>query len=442
MADPSERFAHGDFWDRYSQSWESEVKPRIEGEILGEEWTHPERTRFVYERFASPYLSPSARVVEIGPGGGKFSRRLVEQCRELLLVDISREMLQRANRVIGGRAREVLIDDGQIDGVASASVDLVFSYDVFIHLESEEVFRYLAEVNRILKTGGVFSVHTSSFESRWGMHSYFQQVRDHQPLIGQRYGGRMYPMSAGILRRLAEHSGFSVRDAHADRDDKDIIFALRKTRPARPWAFLTTPDLYRRYELSERIGGSDRRELYAGLSLASGQPVILAVGDCEDRLLIATAAAEVPRHPCLAAPRGWDALAGVGIVRYSGQRPHAIATHCGENAGSERPGELEALGRLLEGLLEAHGSGLAHGELGSGFVLGDSQAEYPQILGWVDRCELPDADACERDLAAIAPILAAAATANGVEELAEIARQLGRDPNETTAVRTAEKFLA
>ena len=441
MSDPSQPFTHGAFWDRYSQNWDEEIRPHIEGTVLGEEWTAPARTRFIFERFAEPYLSTSARVVEIGPGGGKFSREIVGRCRELVLVDISREMLRRANRACDGRAREVLIEDGNFQDLDPGSIDLVFSYDVFIHLESEEVFRYFAEVNKILRTGGVFSVHTSSYESRWGFHSYLQQIRGHQQDIGTRYGGRMYPMSESILRRFAEHSGFVVVDAYSNREDRDVILALRKARPAHPWTFATTPELYRRFELSERVGGSDRRELYAALSPETGEPLILAVGDVDDPRLRATARVSAPEHPSLAAARGWEEHAGIGIVRFrepGGLRlPEVLARG---DSGSSGDARGKQLGRLLEGLLEAHAAGLVHGELTADFILETDTGL--KLFGLMT----PDAREIEElrsnDLAGVASILASVAPHTGkAAELEEIVGELERHPRVSLVDQAARRLI-
>ena len=416
-------FDHGEFWDQYSQSWAEQFAAQDSIEILGEEWASPDRTRFLFERFAQPYLHSSAQVVEIGPGGGKFSRRLVEHCHELSLVDISHEMLQRANRACGGRARALKIEDGSLAAIEPASVDLVFSYDVFIHLESEEVFRYLAEVNRILKPGGIFSVHTSNFESRWGLHSYFQQLRDRQPMIGSRYGGRVYPMTDAILRRFAEHTGFAVADSFTSRIDRDIIYALRKARPARPWSFITQPDLYQRFELSERVGGSDRRELYTALSLESGAELLLVLGDAEDGVLQAIAHAAIPEHPCLPAPQGLETHAGIAMVSF----PPVHGLCLSRLLAADSPGLPAQLGRLFEGLLQAHGAGLVHGELGDDFIVHGDATGALRLVG-IHEPEAPRADALRaQDLAAAGRILGAVASTTSAD-VAEIAAELAQRP--------------
>lgn len=376
---PSKDFDHGDFWDSYSKSWDDLVGSRIGGGILGEEWAAPDRTQFVFERFALPFLRPDARVVEIGPGGGKFSRLIIERCHELALVDISQEMLQRANAACSGRARELLVQDGNLEALASSSVDLVFSYDVFIHLEAEEIFRYFAEVNRVLIAGGIFSVHSSTYESRWGFHSFLQQMRDNHRRIGERYGGRMYPLTSSILRRFAEHSGFEVSDHYHHRDDKDIIFALRKTRPSRPWIILSQPDLAQQIEISERVGGSDTRELFALRDLTSGQLGMGLVGDSGDSRLEPYGTTSLPEHPCLPKPQNSIAAAGISAVVFEDQRGRPIDLSL--STAESWLGLANRLAQLVHAVITAHGAGFVHGELSADFVIEDRATGCYKLYG-------------------------------------------------------------
>ncbi len=437
---PSDPFAHAEFWNGYSRRWDETVRPHIDGDILGEEWAPPDHTRYVFERFAAPYLRPDARVVEIGPGGGKFSRLLIERCRELVLVDISREMLARANRACGGRAREVLVEDGRLAALETAGVDLVFSYDVFIHLESEEVLRYLAEVNRVLRQGGIFSIHTSNFESRWGLHSYLQQLGHGMHRIGSRYGGRMYPLTPTILRRLAEHSGFAVADRHANPKDKDILYALRKARPARLWTFLTSPELHGRFELCERFGGSDRHELVAALEVETGDKVVLALGDSADPALAAIGHAQVPDHPCLAAPAGWHEHGSIGIVRF----PLACGRGLSQQPSQDsRPPAAAAFGKLLEGLLAAHAAGLTHGNLGPELIAETEDGTGLLLFGLAAPEPADAADLRARDIAAVGPMLeAAAGRGDAPAGLAAAAGELASHPGAATLARITATLLA
>ncbi len=432
---PEKEFDHADFWNSYSRSWEDRVGPRIGGGILGEEWAPPEHTRFIFERFAEPYLHPEATVVEIGPGGGKFSRLLVDRCRELFLVDISREMIQRANAACAGKAKELLVRDGQLDSLENESIDLVFSYDVFIHLEAEEVFRYFAEVNRALKKGGTFSVHSSTYESRWGFHSFLQQLRDNHPRIGQRYGGRMYPLTSAIVRRFAEHSGFEEIDHHSGPDDKDIIFALRKVRPARPWHLLSRPELAREIELSERIGGSDERELYALRDLQTGALGLGLIGDSTHPELQATANAELPEHSCLPKPLRFVSGAGQAIVVFGDLRGDRIQVKTPAPAGWRR---LEdRLAQLVQGVLLAHERGLAHGEISTRTVIEERASGICKLFGFYAPPDDSKPSRQEKDLRDLGSLLGAMLPLEHSPNLGKALGELVASPTSRLALQVA-----
>ncbi len=244
----SKDFDHGGFWNAYSSRWEKEgdgqwtPKP---GAVLGAEWGDDAQAVAIVERYVKPYLAPGGRVLEIGPGGGKFSRLLDRLAGDLILADIAKGMLERTAASLPRRPRTLLLDGSSLAPEADSTIDFVFSYDVFIHLESEEIFRYFAEANRVLVPRGHFLVHTSTLESAFGFHAYFRQLRDHQRDIGHRYGGRMYPLTMSVFRRFAEHSGFEIVDQHGDFSDRDLVLLLRKTHPAWAWRFATVPEPWR-----------------------------------------------------------------------------------------------------------------------------------------------------------------------------------------------------
>lgn len=369
-----EELDHGSFWDAYSAWWAQEMKARFAGAVLGTEWDVPGAVGEVLAKFAAPYADPGSTVLEIGPGGGRFSKHLVHLARRLVLADVSEAMLRRASEACAGRAELIRITDGSLEPVPEASVDLAFAYDVFLHLELEEVFRYLAEVNRVLRPGGVFSVHLTTLESRWGFHAFLDQLRNNLHLVGRRYGGRMHPLSDPIARKLAEHSGFEVVRAEAGADSRDLLYALLKDRPARPWLVLTDPALACAFQLSQRIGGSSRRELYAGVDATTGEPVTLMLTDLgrspagsSRQPPVDPVSRSVPRQRALV--RGRQVAAAV-YPAVSGRRIADI--------GELTPGQCRALASELQAL---NREGWTHGEPGPAFLF--RQGDGARLLGVV-----------------------------------------------------------
>lgn len=104
------------------------------------------------------------RAVEIGCGLGRICAALADSFSEVLGVDISPEMVQRARaEVHDPRVNFAVTDGATLTGVPDASVDFVLSFTVFQHIPSRAVIdRYVRETGRVLRPGGVFALQWNS----------------------------------------------------------------------------------------------------------------------------------------------------------------------------------------------------------------------------------------------------------------------------------------
>ncbi len=125
--------------------------------LYGLQWGDPdERSDLVAvrDRFVWPLVHPDKVTVEIGPGGGRWTRYLVP-CRTLYLVDRYPELLAELSRNFHAPNMVFVQNSGtDLPGIADKTVDLVFSYGTFVHFELPIIAAYLEEINRILKPGG------------------------------------------------------------------------------------------------------------------------------------------------------------------------------------------------------------------------------------------------------------------------------------------------
>ncbi|MSR75262.1 MAG: methyltransferase domain-containing protein [Planctomycetes bacterium] len=387
MAEEKRSFDHGGFWDSYAKRWDMHGDGdgvKRDG-VLGVEWTPEARTQWVFDRFARPFIKSGAKVLEIGPGGGKFSRMLTDAGVELTLCDISPVMLERAASVCSTQPHTALLDGTGLQPFADNTFDLVFSFDVFIHIEAEEFYRYLAEANRVLKTGGVFSVHTSTFESQYGMLAFLRQMRDHHPQIGTRYGGRMYPLTGNVLSRFAEHNGFVVTDRSESWEDRDLVQAFTKTTRAWPWIFITRSELYEKMEICERKGGSPSHPLYAVFIREDGREALMEIGAKGDPLIAARAAADVPLHKSTMVVRGkiqgsdfdaviYDYSRGVSLRRLLADPQFRIML-------DETSQFVSHLFVLVDGMQTAHKLGYVHGEISTETIFADDTTQALKLPG-------------------------------------------------------------
>jgi SAM-dependent methyltransferase len=107
-------------------------------------------------------LTGSQRVLEIGCGVGRMTRRLAALAGSVVAADVSPNMLEACRRNLAGHGNvEFLLvpGDGSLPGVPPQSVDLVFSYITFQHVPTVGAQqRYLAEAARALRPGGRMAI--------------------------------------------------------------------------------------------------------------------------------------------------------------------------------------------------------------------------------------------------------------------------------------------
>jgi len=135
------------------------------GDLYGCQWGDPEEGHEIVtlarDHYLLPLLGPSSTVVEIGPGGGRWTRYMTG-CRKVYAVDVSREMLDELARSFRHPFLVPVLGGGtDLAGVPDGCADLVWSYDVFVHLELDAIRAYLKEMWRVLRRGGQGVIHYS-----------------------------------------------------------------------------------------------------------------------------------------------------------------------------------------------------------------------------------------------------------------------------------------
>ena len=147
------------WWDRYDWSRGGEEWTADAAELRGVDpaaWKQA-----LVEDVLLRYVRPGSDVVEIGPGAGRWTEHLQPIARRLVLVDISARCLELCRRRFADAAS---VEYHQVDApslafLADRSIDAVWSYDAFVHIHATDTDRYLAEIARVLRPGGIAVVH-------------------------------------------------------------------------------------------------------------------------------------------------------------------------------------------------------------------------------------------------------------------------------------------
>lgn len=140
----------------------------------GEEWSvSPEFKRSVVDCILLPHTPKGGSVLEIGPGGGRWSEFIQKEAGRLVLVDLSPEAIESCKKRLRGY-KDVdfhVVDGASLSVVSSNTIDMVWSFDTFVHICPADIRSYLMEVARVLKRHGVAVIHHTTSETnaygRW-----------------------------------------------------------------------------------------------------------------------------------------------------------------------------------------------------------------------------------------------------------------------------------
>jgi ubiquinone/menaquinone biosynthesis C-methylase UbiE len=191
---------------------------------LGEEWTTSEEWKQgLVDEVLLPRVPAGGTVLEIGPGGGRWSVILAERADRLILVDVSPRVLEVAReRLVDAQHVSYVRSAGSdLPGVEDSTVNAIWSFDVFVHVAPVDQAGYLDEMARVLSPGGVALIHHADGRNRGRLPS--------------RTGWRA-PMSARLFARLARKRGFQVEEqlrswsggSHDLSAYGDVISVLRR----------------------------------------------------------------------------------------------------------------------------------------------------------------------------------------------------------------------
>jgi ubiquinone/menaquinone biosynthesis C-methylase UbiE len=139
----------------------------------GDEWSNPWGSpRMQWYGSILPRIReylPVGTILEIAPGFGRWTNFLSEHCNTLKAVDASEKCVAFCRKKFHQRKSISIYQNNgnNLDMIQNDSIDFVFSFDSFVHFDLNTVERYLAEISRTLKHGGIGFIHHSNLACRY-----------------------------------------------------------------------------------------------------------------------------------------------------------------------------------------------------------------------------------------------------------------------------------
>jgi SAM-dependent methyltransferase len=187
----------------------------------GDEWTPSEEWKqSVMKCVLEKHMPAGKRMLEIGPGGGRWTGALIERSADFTAVDISASCVELCRNKFGEneKRRFILGSGSDLKGVADGSIDALWSFDVFVHINQTEVEAYADEFRRIMTPGAVGVIHHGS--------------------AGGTHGGWRSNLTHEAMLKLLRDRGFEIDDSFLEWQDagtthqaglyKDVINVFRR----------------------------------------------------------------------------------------------------------------------------------------------------------------------------------------------------------------------
>ena len=219
-------------WDRYGRRWTKK------GKRVGDAWGRPKLMGLDVERdedvvpfldreIFSPFLGTSDVIVEIGPGGGRFTEVLLPKCQALHAVDTSPAMIEQLHERFRGDSRlRAYVGDGGLGMLENESADAAFSYGVFVHLQHWDIFNYLTEIERILRPGGKAIVQHSNTFSEIGWKKFRGEVPNQ--INRHKLSWTFVVNTPELMAEFIRRAGLEPVDMITDIVRRDCIALIRK----------------------------------------------------------------------------------------------------------------------------------------------------------------------------------------------------------------------
>ena len=174
-----------------------EVWENYDWNQFGEEWNPSEKWKEEFiEKIIYKNIKSNSIILEVGPGAGRWTDYLIKLSNKLILVEVSNKCLDICKKKYKDydNVEYFLLEEINLRFISDCSVDYIFSFDVFVHIDKREIVKYFSEFKRVLTEEGLLIFHYSkvgnkygNFFSRFNEEDFLEIVNDYEFKIIKEY---------------------------------------------------------------------------------------------------------------------------------------------------------------------------------------------------------------------------------------------------------------
>ncbi len=237
---------YGSQWDNYVRSWGDATSGQLEWP--GDEWGNPRTWERVFNRlFVPAEVASWKRAVEIGPGSGKYTLKVLESSpAEVRAYDISSRFLEVCkercrSQVEEGRLSLHLLSVTQVDQILSdleasgwrGELDAFYSIDAMVHVDLQYMIVYLLTAALSLRPGGKLLLTLADVINERGFRMLLEGASAywHTQAPTAETPGKFEWLSPEMIRYVLERLGFDVTLMTSDDDHRDLFVVASLARP-------------------------------------------------------------------------------------------------------------------------------------------------------------------------------------------------------------------
>lgn len=164
--------------------------------------------------------SPPGKLLDIGCAFGIFLDEARKSGWNVSGIDISKNAVEYARKKYGLDVFMGTLTDAKIEG---SSMDVVTAWDVIEHLIDPA--KFLEEVGRILKKGGILAIRTPNAECLFLKVNKFVNaiLGDRFAKVGNKFEHHKYLFSVSSLKSILNKNGFEIMDMRMELEDLIIV---------------------------------------------------------------------------------------------------------------------------------------------------------------------------------------------------------------------------